>query len=151
VSFTIPVPPFTQARVKKHVVRIDRPAPNPWAAVGTPVWVDAFLDRINAVGDLQAGWDGAVARAVSDAAVTCAMNFITEVMERDTPAPAVVPVNDGGLQLEWQYPALRVEVYIAPDGIVTAWLREPDQETELDYYPSARIAQALKALRPARA
>lgn len=149
MSFTIDAPVFAAPR-KSHVVRVVSAAIDPWTAGGTPAWVDTFLDRMNAVGELQVGWDGAMGMVVSDRAIVRAMNLITEVMERETPAPAVVPVSDGGLQLEWHYPTLQIEVYIDADGVATAWLQEGSRETDLDYYPSAHVARTLKALRPAR-
>jgi hypothetical protein len=146
MSFALTMPAFTPVAKPKRIVRVNTRSADPWAEQISPSWVDTFMERLDAVSDLRAGWDGASAPAITDEAVAGAVSVINEVMGSDTPAPSIVPTSDGGLQLEWHHADHEVELYVDRDGIATAWLREGAQEFELDYYPSARVAQALKTL-----
>jgi len=93
------------------------------------------------------GWDGRSGKEITDAALTHALNVMQDVMDVQAPAPAVVPVNDGGLQLEWQYPMLQIEIYIDSHGGATAWVAEDGREEDYNYYAAVRLSFALQSLR----
>jgi len=37
------------------------------------------------------------------------------------PAPAMVPMSNGGVQLEWHYGGWDIELYVEPDGETSIW------------------------------
>jgi hypothetical protein len=87
-----------------------------------PSWLDQVVERINAVALLEEGWDGEEARPLARGAALAALNALVEVMWPDSPAPSVVPMYDGGLQLEWHAPELDIELTSAPDGMRQVWI-----------------------------
>lgn len=87
-----------------------------------PSWLDQVVERINALALLDEGWDGEQARPLTREAALAALNALLEVMWPDSPAPSVVPMYDGGLQLEWHAPGLDIELTSAPDGTRQVWI-----------------------------
>lgn len=78
-----------------------------WAA---PTWLAPTMNRLREVLQLAAGWDGyGAAEPRVDHAVD-ALIFLRRVMLPGTPLPAIVPLNDGGVQLEWHEGGLDFEV-----------------------------------------
>jgi len=85
-------------------------------------WLDSALERLNSVGRLEGGWDGEAARATAAEAAAAALRALFEVMGSDTPPPSVVPMYDGGLQLEWHGHDIDVELAVGPDGARHVWI-----------------------------
>jgi hypothetical protein len=108
--------------------------------------VNDIVDRIKAIGELGPGWDGAGGLPVSDAALQMALGVLSETMSSDSVAPEVVPTSDGGLQLEWHFAGVDLEVYVEPDGRISVWCREGSREWEEDYYPRAKLSKELSLL-----
>ena len=65
---------------------------------------------------LPLGWDGYDGLPVQPEVAGRARRFMAAIGEYTPPVPDVVPLSDGGLQLEWFVGAYEVEVVIAPDG-----------------------------------
>jgi len=95
---------------------------------------------------LEAGWDGADAKPVSDAAVETTLGVLSDVMSADSVVPFFVPTPDGGIQLEWHCAGVDLEVYVEHDGRVSAWCREGSREWEEDYYSRAKLSKELSLL-----
>ena len=70
----------------------------------------------------------------------------------EAPRPDVVPMADGGIQIEWYYSATEVEIEVPPTGPMTILLAFPDGDyTEnmvlnaTDWEPARKALQELKA------
>jgi hypothetical protein len=85
-------------------------------------WLDRVVARINVLAALEPGWDGDSALPPTRQAALAALNGLFEVMWPDSPAPSVVPMYDGGVQLEWHGPGLDIELTAAPDGSRQVWI-----------------------------
>jgi hypothetical protein len=101
---------------------------------------------MEAVIALEAGWDGSNGRPMTVDAFITALKVLEETMAWDTVAPTIVPVSDGGVQLEWHCAGVDLEVYIEPGGQISAWCREGSREWEEDFYPRARLSKELSLL-----
>lgn len=119
-----------------------RPNVDVWSG-SVPQWVEVLVERMNAVAVLEKGWDGDRARPVTAHAAESALQVLQETMAPQTVAPAVVPVADGGLQLEWHLRGVDLEIYVEADGGVSAWCQEGVREWEEDFYPRARLEKEL--------
>jgi hypothetical protein len=117
-----------------------------WSQRSLPGWVHPFVEQMKSVHALKPGWDGPEARPVSSEAFRATLVILEETMARDTIAPTVVPVSDGGLQLEWHCAGVDLEVYIERDGQVSAWCREGSREWEEDFYSRSRLKKELSLL-----
>ncbi|HEY8083285.1 MAG TPA: hypothetical protein VIE64_06985 [Solirubrobacterales bacterium] len=96
-----------------------------------PVWLGAVIDRLNELLALPVNWDQQGALRIEIADLTCALDTLTRVMYRDTPAPTIVPIRGGGLQLEWHRAGLDVEIVVGlgeDDGLYFS-----DPATGLDW------------------
>ena len=68
--------------------------------------VQSLLDLLQ----LPQNWDGYGAVQVQEQIALKALMVLVEVMERDAPAPSVVPLNDGGIQVEWHRRGRNLEI-----------------------------------------
>lgn len=75
-------------------------------------WFGPILEQICKLGELRENWDSYGGRPVNPYCAEAAISLLLLVLERDTPAPAVVPTNRGGLQIEWHRGGMDVEVEI---------------------------------------
>ncbi len=95
-------------------------------------WLGSVVDRLNEVALLEAGWDGDNAMPPTQEAGLAAIRAVCEVMWRDTPVPAIVPMFDGGLQVEWHRRDLDIEMTVAPDGSRHVWISAAGGLIEID-------------------
>jgi hypothetical protein len=98
------------------------------------VWSDIFLEssfrRIGALLQLKSGWDSYGAEPISPVAANKAKDLLTSISAplldfypRILPY-AIVPMPNGGVQLEWKGAARDLEVEVAPDGKLSFLLAE---------------------------
>lgn len=97
-------------------------------------WLSAALARLDELATLKANWDSYQAEPMTPAALIAARGYVS-VMALISPVsampePAIVPTNDGGIQLEWHQSGVDVEVYISPTGGVSGWTRDGTTEAE---------------------
>lgn len=122
------------------------PSPNAWVSPALPPWVSSVEESLLRIAALGPGWDGEQAEPMSWRALDSALMVLVETMSNDTVSPQIVPTYDGGLQLEWHCAGVDLEVYIQPNGQVSAWLQEAGREWELNRYPCARLSRLLEML-----
>jgi len=75
-----------------------------------PVWVAPTVQGLKELLDLPSDWNSYGARAVAPSHVDAALQVLSRIMRHDTPAPAVVPTNRGGVQLEWHTGGIDLEI-----------------------------------------
>jgi hypothetical protein len=110
--------------------------------------VPAF-ERLARFAALEANWDAAGASPPSPLAVATACLLIEAVAEEHERlggprlAPDTsVPIADGGLQIEWTGRAARIEVQIAPDGVL-GYLIVRGTGTDVDFDEADDVAFPL--------
>lgn len=78
-----------------------------------------------------------------------ALSLLFEALPDDGPAPQMVPMSDGGLQMEWHVRRLNIEVTVPPDGQVEVWYEDlvsaEEREATLDRAPET-LREALDEL-----
>jgi hypothetical protein len=137
--------PAKERRVRLKVAK--RSAFDVWSSAETTIeWVVPVLEQINAIGELEDGWAGPDSRQIADPAIQQALGILSDTMARDTVPPQVVPTAEGGLQMEWHYSGVDLEVYVEPDGHTSAWCREGSREWEEDFFARARLTKELSLL-----
>ncbi len=75
-----------------------------------PAWLDPTAEALAGLLHLTPNWDSYGARAIDPVHVYAALDLLVLVMQDDTPAPAVVPTNRGGVQLEWHTRGIDLEI-----------------------------------------
>jgi hypothetical protein len=75
-----------------------------------PRWFDPLVQGFVDVLTLPPNWDSYQAKTIDPQIVRDAMNFVVGVLAPGTPAPRVMPLSNGGIQLEWHRNGIDVEV-----------------------------------------
>lgn len=80
-----------------------------------PSWLDATLQRIADVLTLPANWDSYGGKAIAQSVVDRTLEVLDSLMSPTTRSPSVVPLSEGGLQLEWHLNPHHFEVILSPE------------------------------------
>src|SRR5450432_3764758 len=77
------------------------------AVAGTPLpiqapWLADALEKVRLLGDLPGGWDTYGSPPITPIERSMGACLAEKAARLDAPAPLVVPVPGGGVQLEWQ-------------------------------------------------
>ena len=75
-----------------------------------PSWLLSTVDRIRELVMLPVGWDGHDGRPVDIDLAAFAVQFLLQMLEPDGPAPQIVPLSYGGIQLEWHEQGIDLDV-----------------------------------------
>ncbi len=74
-----------------------------------PPWITRAAARFEAVLELPEGWDGRGAKRPGLWPALEAFGFLKRVMRDSTALPSIVPLTDGGIQIEWHRGDLDIE------------------------------------------
>ncbi len=126
------------ARLSKRrvVFRAKKPIP----------WLEAVLRKIEYLASLPLNWDSYGSSPPGAEECQHAKSILTLIEQDSFPAPDIVPVSGGGIQLEWQYQERELELEIvANSGSVNFIKIHEDGTTEEDSYPitAREITQGL--------
>ena len=77
-----------------------------------PSWLSAVADQLNALVSLGQNWDSYGAPPLDSRLLVSAVFLLDRTMGLETPAPAVVPLSVGGVQLEWHQQGIDIEVEV---------------------------------------
>lgn len=114
-----------------------------------PAWVDAVLPRFAELLMLRPDWDSYGGRPLTNENFEAALNVLGHVMGPDTPAPWIVPLPSGGVQLEWHDGALEIEVIVDRENS-TVVVTEGDSDWEAPLVQALPFVEAkLRQLEPA--
>lgn len=76
-------------------------------------------------------WNGYGEEAISDRAVGRALVALYQVA-LGGPAPVVVPMSHGGIQVEWYYSGTEIEIDVPPSGPMSVLIVQPDGKMRED-------------------
>lgn len=136
---------------------VEQPAPEVVIRKRGPDWVvDVLADRplswtilksIEAVAQLLSlppGWNSYSAKAIAPQNVARGIRLLAQLVEPQTPPPAIVPRVQGGIQLEWHTESIDIEVYIdSPEKV--GFFAEHIESGESSEGPLAGREAELKA------
>lgn len=83
-----------------------------WAGGGR----DALFSRLDELAALGEDWDGYGAHGLSPFALNVAGQVIDQLLRAPLPTPNIVPVPNGGVQLEWVAGAVELDLEVRPNG-----------------------------------
>ncbi len=101
-----------QATRKRRYYSRDKSFVVEWQDYGQPLpaWFDPLVQGFVDALTLPPNWDSYQARTIDPQIVHEAMNFINAVLAPTSPAPRVMPLSSGGIQLEWHRNGIDLEV-----------------------------------------
>src|ERR1035438_4373800 len=106
-----------------------------------PAWlqptIKSFLDLLQ----LPQNWDGYGASQMHEQIVQQALLLLVEVMDNDAPPPSVVPLSDGGVQVEWHRHGHNLEIEFPADEPPTFYYYQDHSETECEGHVSRNFNQ----------
>jgi hypothetical protein len=82
---------------------------------------------------LSEGWDSYGAKAIELQAVNSAIELLRRIVQPDTPKPAVVPTNRGGIQIEWHTRGVDLEIEITPHAEIRLLYQNPQENAEEEF------------------
>ncbi len=89
-----------------------------------PPWLWRTLAAVKPLFALEPNWDSYGASVVEPGGVVQGLNFLGKILEVDTPAPAVVPTAEGGIQFEWHASGIDLEITFGPSGQIEVDCRD---------------------------
>lgn len=84
--------------------------------------LNSIAKSINEMLSLQPGWDSYGGLPTTEMAARKAIKIISAILSKASCPPAVVPVGDGGVQLEWHNSGWDVEIEVHPNGAVSTFI-----------------------------
>lgn len=75
-----------------------------------PAWVEPVIKALADLLTLPVDWDSYGASRIAPSHVGAALDVLQYIMKPETPVPAVVPTNRGGVQLEWHTGGIDLEI-----------------------------------------
>jgi hypothetical protein len=88
-------------------------------------WAEEVTSRLNHVCALPPGWDGYHGRPTRFDVAEFAIALLRRVCKPHTPAPVIIPLPSGGLQIEWHHGEAQIELSIRAPYNVDVWMADP--------------------------
>ncbi len=113
------------------------------------LWLNAAISIFSRMLRLPPKWDSYEASPVSPRAVASALTLLDQVMSERTLMPAIVPMVDGGVQIEWHSRGIEFEIEVSPSGRLHAYFENARHnkqwEGELDRHQE-KLTEAIRLL-----
>lgn len=77
-----------------------------------PLWSRSAIEQISRLGELKANWDSYGGRPIDPYCAMAAIRLVLSLLGPSIPTPAIVPLNRGGIQLEWHRRAVDLEIAV---------------------------------------
>ncbi len=77
-----------------------------------PAWLRQVVDQLNIISAAESNWDSYGALPINTALLLSAFNVLVNSMHDETPAPSLIPLSAGGLQIEWHQHGIDIEVEV---------------------------------------
>jgi len=109
------------------------------------------MRRLGEIVNLPQNWDSYGSPPPTSTAIEIVMDLLLTIDNPSLPAPRVVPVSGGGLQLEWNVSPRELQLEISGEGIAQCLQiedRRPVREEEISHLTSDRIRSLLTWLVP---
>ncbi len=83
--------------------------------VREPAWLVSARESLMELLQLPPNWDGYGAAPIDQRLAQSALKVLGNVMDEDAPPPSVVPLSDGGIQVEWHRRGRNLEIEFPAD------------------------------------
>lgn len=114
---------------------------------GRPPWLSSALADVARIAKLPPDWDGYGSPQVGAKEREQAIQLLASIAYKDLPAPCIVPVSGGGIQLEWQHCGRELELEIIAESQELTFLQVyEDGTTEEGSYPIADLTKTRELL-----
>lgn len=128
--------------------RID-PSPKTSATIDiafVPAWFGAVSARLAQLRGLKAGWDGYASPPIRGDIFAYAESILESIMLDRTPAPSIMPVSGGGLQMEWHRQGASIELLLAGPLMAELFVEYVDGRPSVEVDLSSDFARVSEVL-----
>src|SRR3974377_2467908 len=102
------------SKAKTAPFRIAAPQVSEPTTSTEPIWFESTLAQFLKLAELENDWDGRGSAAVRLDVLSFALrSVLPEIMPPTAPAPAVIPLGHGGIQLVWNTAKADIEIEVA--------------------------------------
>lgn len=117
-------------------------------APSLPTWVVPTIMAFMELQELPENWNSYGARVINGELIKQAVFVLSQVMKAEYPSPSVVPLEDGGIQVEWHRKQRDLEIVFAADDAPRFYYtnRAIPDEKEGSAYDFARLMHLLSEL-----
>lgn len=88
-------------------------------------WRNKALRRIDTLINIAPGWDGYTGKPAQPAIAWFVLAMLEDIMEPDTPGPAIMPNSDGFIQVEWHIGDTDIELFVTAPKNVRGYYYHP--------------------------
>jgi hypothetical protein len=93
-------------------------------------WAAEVTSRLNHICALPPGWDGYRGQPTRFDVASFAVALLGRVCKPHTPAPFIIPLPSGGLQIEWHHNEAQIELSIRAPYDVEVWMADPHTDPD---------------------
>jgi hypothetical protein len=101
-----------------------------------PGWVEPTISAFVGIQSLTENWDSYGGREINRDLISQSLSVLGLIMAEASPAPSVVPLGDGGLQLEWHRKQQDLEIAFPADDIPQFFYKNRAAEVEQEGFAS---------------
>jgi len=99
-------------------------------------WHSQIKERLNELCKLAKNWDGYNSVPTTFDVAHFSYSLLEQLYREDTPLPSIVPLANGGLQIEWHKNNLDIEIVVHEPNLTSVWVddittEEDGVETEM--------------------
>jgi hypothetical protein len=111
-----------------------------------PAWVEPTISAYVGVQTLPENWDSYGGKKINRDLINRSLSTLGLIMGPASPAPSVVPLGDGGLQLEWHRNQQDLEIVFPADDLPQFYYRDKraGEEQEGPASDVSNLAQLLR-------
>jgi len=105
-----------------------------WRDFGQPLppWFDSVMQGFADLSTLEPDWDSYNAKPIEGTVIHKAIALLDALFTPKTPAPSIVPLSSGGLQVEWHRADRDLEIVFEPNQEVEFFYKNPVSGAEAD-------------------
>lgn len=93
-------------------------------------WRLEVESQLGEVSNLPDGWDSYDSNQIDSQVIVNAREILEEIMDDDVPAPQIVPMYNGGIQIEWHTGSIDFEIHLTPSSKGSFFWEDLDHREE---------------------
>lgn len=111
-----------------------------------PQWRPYVVEKLRELAHLRSNWDGYGAREIEHGHIRSILDLLDGVMKDETPAPWVIPVSDGNIQVEWHLRGCDLEIESVNSSRFLVSFEDFQEGAEEEFYVDTDLTQLSRVL-----